>query len=101
MRRFGQRAKDSVKGALERVADCFISVKTGDSSSCSRMYTETISRMTEARNGTRQPQVSNDSPSSERVNRITKRLRKSPMVAVVWIQLVYRPRLPGGACSAT
>ena len=29
------------------------------------------------------------------VKRITSRHRNSPSVAVVWIQLVYRPRLPG------
>jgi hypothetical protein len=27
--------------------------------------------------------------------------RKSPSVAVVWIQDVYAPRVPAGACSAT
>ena len=65
------------------------------------MYTETTSRMIETRNGIRQPQVSNDPPRSERREENHQQAEESPSVAVVWIQLVYRPRLPGGACSAT
>jgi hypothetical protein len=32
---------------------------------------------------------------------ITTSEMKKPMVAVVWIQLVCRPRFESGACSAT
>jgi hypothetical protein len=32
---------------------------------------------------------------------ITTSDRKKPIVAVVWIQLVCRPRFASGACSAT
>ncbi len=52
------------------------------------MYTDTASSTIDSRNGIRQPQVSNASPSAARQTRMTTRLRKSPSVAVVWIQLV-------------
>ncbi|CAM5626186.1 hypothetical protein RLIN73S_07031 [Rhodanobacter lindaniclasticus] len=49
----------------------------------------------------RQPQSSNLSPSIHLQPRITSSDRNRPKVAVIWMKLVYRPRLPGGACSAT
>jgi len=52
-------AKLSVSGALEPRPSAFISAKTGDSSSLSRMYTETASRRKESRKGMRQPQTAN------------------------------------------
>ena len=38
---------------------------------------------------------------TNRQARITSSERKRPRVAVVWIQLVKKPRRPFGACSAT
>ncbi|MNZ63448.1 hypothetical protein D3C78_815940 [compost metagenome] len=100
--RLSQRAKDSVSGALEALPSALMRRNTGDSLSCRRMYTETISRITESRKGIRQPQASNASvPSSERQARITSSDMNRPRVAVVWIQEVKKPRLPLGACSAT
>ena len=54
------------------------------------------------RNGMRQPQSSNFGPE-ERCGsaRITRSERNRPTVAVVWIQLVKKPRLSAGACSQT
>ena len=57
--------------------------------------------MAERRNGMRQPQSSNFGPNIERQARMTRSERNRPTVAVVWIQLVKKPRLFGGACSAT
>jgi len=58
--------------------------------------------MTEIRKGMRQPQSAKAaSPIAERMTITTPSAANSPSVAVVWIKLVKRPRLPSGACSAT
>ena len=50
----------------------------------------------------RQPQASKLSVLMDmRQASTTSSDRNRPMVAVVWIQLVYSPRFPSGACSAT
>ena len=52
--------------------------------------------------GMRQPQAAKLAGlMALRIPRITASERKKPSVAVVWIQLVYAPRFPAGACSAT
>src|SRR5262249_10610249 len=57
---------------------------------------------TESRNGQRQPQAGNAAaPRPARRPPTTSSASSSPSVAVVWIQLVQKPRRPGGACSAT
>ncbi|MNP07985.1 hypothetical protein D3C76_1000370 [compost metagenome] len=87
--RLSQRAKDSVSGALEDLPSAFIFRNTGDSLSCRRMYTETISSRIDSRKGIRQPQASNASvPSTVRQARITSSERNRPRVAVVWIHEV-------------
>ncbi|MNT62638.1 hypothetical protein D3C72_2003760 [compost metagenome] len=100
--RLSQRAKDSVSGAFDALPSAFIFWNTGDSLSCRRMYTETISSRIDNRNGIRQPHASKASvPSVVRQARITSSERNRPRVAVVWIHEVKKPRLPLGACSAT
>jgi hypothetical protein len=102
MRRFGQRANDSVSGAVDRRPWLFISWKSGDSLSLRRIHTDTASSSSDTPNGMRHPQSSKRSvPSQSRQPRITSRERNRPSVAVVWIHEVYAPRLPCGACSAT
>ena len=50
----------------------------------------------------RQPQAANAvSPSAVRVASVTRSAAHRPMAAEVWIQLVKKPRLWAGACSAT
>ena len=67
-----------------------------------RIQTLIASKITETRNGTRQPHSAKAaSPISVRVPRITSSDRNRPIVAVVWIHEVNRPRLPCGECSAT
>jgi len=57
--------------------------------------------MAESRNGMRQPQsVNAASPMDSRQMRMTSSAATMPIVAVVWIQLVYNPLLPSGAGSA-
>ena len=54
------------------------------------------------RNGNRQPVLAKSAGLMfVRKMRMTASARKNPMVAVVWIHAVYRPRLLSGACSAT
>ena len=54
------------------------------------------------RNGIRQPHALNvASAIPDRQPPITTSDTKKPSVAVVWIQLVCKPRLWSGACSAT
>ncbi len=92
----------SVSGAFDSLPSDFIFRNAGDSFSERRIHTETASRMIDTPNGMRQPQSANfSSPIDVRVSRITISDRNRPSVAVVWIQLVYAPRLPCGACSAT
>ncbi|MCY1443764.1 hypothetical protein D9M71_601970 [compost metagenome] len=87
--RLPQRAKDSVSGALQALPSAFIFTNTGDSLSCRRMYTETISSRIDSRKGIRQPQASKASvPSTVRQARITSSERNRPRVAVVWIHEV-------------
>ena len=94
--------KLSVIGAFDCVPSSFICWNSGDSCSCMRIHTDTPSRMIDSRNGMRQPHASNAStPTDSRTTRITSSDRNRPIVAVVWMKLVYRPRLPLGACSAT
>ncbi len=89
-------------GARETRPSLFMRVKAGDSCRRMRIQTEITSSSTEIRKGTRQPQASKASwPSVARVPRTTTSDRNMPVVAVVWIQLVKKPRRPGGACSAT
>ena len=94
--------KLSVIGAFDCLPSAFICTKAGDSCSCMRIHTDTPSRMIDTRNGIRQPQASNASvPTAVRTPRMTSSDSSRPMVAVVWMKLVYKPRLPLGACSAT
>ena len=89
-------------GALDSVPFSFISRNSGDSDSCRRIHTEMPSSTMDSRNGMRQPQAAKAStPIVSRTVRITTSDSSRPMVAVVWMKLVYRPRLPFGACSAT
>ncbi|MNL13148.1 hypothetical protein D3C87_1340490 [compost metagenome] len=82
--RLSQRAKDSVSGALDALPSAFIFMNTGDSLSCRRMYTETISNRIDSRNGIRQPQASKASvPRMVRQARITSSDMNRPRVAVV------------------
>ena len=100
-RRFFHSPKASRSGALEIVPAFFISRNTGLSSSCIRIHSDTPSSTTETRNGMRQPQALNaSSPIEVRMPITISSARNNPSVAVVWIQLVNRPRLPAGACSA-
>ncbi|KAF1043581.1 MAG: hypothetical protein GAK38_03917 [Xylophilus sp.] len=100
--RFFHWPNDSASGALEVLPSAFIFWKAGDSDSVRRIHTETASSRIDTANGMRQPQAAKaSSPVKVRVPRITIRLRNRPSVAVVWIQAVYAPRLPCGACSAT
>ncbi len=74
-----QLAKASVNGAFEPLPSSFIFWNTGNSFNFKRITTETPSRTTDSRNGTRQPQAANSvSPSSVRVKRITSRDRNRP-----------------------
>src|ERR1700744_3935231 len=98
----GHCPKASEIGALEVLPSAFIFWKRGDSVSESRIQTDTPSSAIDIRNGTRQPHAANSvSPIAIRAARITISERKKPNVAVVWIHEVYRPRFPGGECSAT
>ena len=100
--RFSQRPKASVNGAFDVVPSAFICLKTGLSSNWRRIHKDTPSRITEIRNGMRQPQSANAaSPIVERIAMTTPSAANRPSVAVVWMKLVKRPRLPSGACSAT
>ena len=54
--RFFQWPNASVSGAFEVLPSSFIRLKAGVSFRLSRIQTETISRMNESQNGTRQPQ---------------------------------------------
>ena len=82
-------ANASVSGALDSVPSAFIAWKAGLSFSCSRIHTDASSSRTDSRKGTRQPQSAKAaSPMMLRVTRITTSDRNSPIVAVVWIQLV-------------
>ena len=79
-----QLPKASVSGAFEVLPSSFIFWKMGDSFNFSRMTTETPSRITDTRNGIRQPQTAKSaSPKIVRVKRITSSDRKRPNVAVV------------------
>ena len=63
---------------------------------CMRIHSETSSNSSESRNGTRHPHALNaSSPMAVRVPMTTSSAANKPRVAVVWIQLVYRPRFPG------
>src|SRR5579862_568290 len=99
--RLSHLAKDSVRGAFDCLPSDFIFTNAGDSASDSRIHTEIPSRIADSRNGILQPHSSNCGPVSARQPKMTRSERNKPKVAVVWIQLVYRPRLPCGACSAT
>jgi len=100
--RFFHWPKDSDRGALEVLPSDFIFAKAGDSFMLSRIHTEMPSSTIDTRNGILQPQSANAaSPIAVRVPRITISDRNRPSVAVVWIQAVYAPRRPCGACSAT
>jgi hypothetical protein len=82
--RLPQRAKDSVSGAFEPLPSAFICWNSGVSLSLSRIQTETASRMTETRNGMRQPQSAKaSSPIQVRTPRMTRSERNRPKVAVV------------------
>ncbi|MNG38297.1 hypothetical protein D3C84_1259450 [compost metagenome] len=74
---------------MQALPSAFIFTNTGDSLSCRRMYTETISSRIDSRKGIRQPQASKASvPSTVRQARITSSERNRPRVAVVWIHEV-------------
>ena len=89
-------------GAREIRPSDFIRVKAGDSCRRRRIQTEITSSSTEIRKGRRQPQDSKASwPRVARVPSTTTSDRNMPVVAVVWIQLVKKPRRWFGACSAT
>ena len=67
-----------------------------------RIQSEMPSSSTDARNGMRQPQLSNCSVDmDERTTRITARAPIRPKAADDWIQPVRAPRRCAGACSAT
>src|SRR5438067_1288451 len=88
----------SVSGAFDSLPSDFILRNAGDSFSDSRIQTDTASSTIDTPNGMRQPQSANTvSPSVLRVIRMTTSDSRRPTVAVVWIQLVYAPRLPCGA----
>ena len=58
--------------------------------------------MTDTMNGMRQPQSEKSLGGMySRHRAMTMRASKRPSVAVVWIQLVEKPRSPGRECSAT
>src|ERR1700688_4575650 len=85
-----QLAKASFSGAFELLPSSFIFWNTGDSLRRNRIQTEIPSRITDTRNGTRQPpQYSPGTPAKAaspvhvRVNRITSSDRNRPRVAVV------------------
>ena len=76
--------------------------KSGVSWSRSRMYSARTTRIADRRNGIRQPNAAKSSACIDvRVTKTTIRASRSPSVAVVWIQLVLRPRSLSGLCSAT
>jgi hypothetical protein len=94
--------KLSTKGFLEIVPASFIALNTGLSESLSRIQSEMASSRIEIRNGTRQPQTSNVSVVIDvRVSSTTVTASRNPPATDAWIQLVYWPRFPLGACSAT
>ena len=100
--RFGHLPKASVSDAFEVFPSSFIFWKTGLSLSCIRIHMETTSNAIETRNGTRQPHTAKaSSPTSMRTPITTSSAANRPRVAVVWMKLVYSPRLWLGACSAT
>ncbi|MCY1419070.1 hypothetical protein D9M71_346450 [compost metagenome] len=66
-----------------------------------RIQVEIASSTIDSRNGKRQPQVSNWSPLIYRLPSTTNSDNNRPNVAVDWMKPVCKPRLPGGACSAT
>src|SRR2546425_983466 len=93
-RLYGLR-KLSLIGFIEVVLVSFNRWNRGDSLSKSRIYSEMATRKIEIRNGIRHPKEKKaSSPNDWRVIKITASDRNRPNVAVVWIQLVYRPRLP-------
>ncbi|MNE39539.1 hypothetical protein D3C80_1334990 [compost metagenome] len=66
------------------------------------MYIETPTNAIESKKGILQPQSAKFSaPTIFLVNTITPNDKNNPPVAVVCIQLVKKPRLLAGACSAT
>jgi hypothetical protein len=94
--------KLSVSGAREPLPSSFMRWKIGVSLSLSRMWTEKISRITETMNGMRQPQSAKSFGSMYSLHSaMTIKASSRPSVAVVWIQLVAKPRSVGRACSAT
>ncbi len=89
-------------GAFEVVLLAFIRANTGDSCSLPRMYTEITSITSDTMNGMRQPQARNSTSVRKVFSRYTTSSDdSSPRVAVVCSELVYRPRLCTGECSAT
>ena len=78
------RPKASESGALEVVPALFMLTKTGLSSSCMRIQSETISSSKETRNGMRHPQaLKASSPIAVRVPITTRSAANNPSVAVV------------------
>ena len=97
-----QLLKASASGAREVAASSFMRWKTGLSFKRRRIQSEMPSKNTDTRNGMRQPQAVKSSADIERhAAKMTMSERRRPLVAMALIQLVCRPRLPGGACSAT
>ena len=78
-----------MSGAFEPLPSRFMRWNTGDSLSLRRMYTENTSRISDTRNGRRQPQSAKVEASMvRRAPPITRSARKKPSVAVVWMKLV-------------
>ena len=97
-----QRPNASWSGAFDVVPRFFMLTNTGLSASCIRIHREMPSNRRDTRNGMRQPQaLKASSPTYVRVPMTTRSAANRPRVAVVCIQLVKKPRLPAGACSAT
>ena len=101
-RRLTGSANASRTGARAIPSDVLICRNTGDSSSDIRIRTDNTTRMVESRNGMRQPQrwkASAPRPSRQLIT--TASDSRKPPVVIALIALVQRPRVPGGALSAT